>query len=156
MRADLAVEMLLDLDNRVVERVTIPEGLTSFRTFDLLAGELGIAVEDFEAAAADPSAPGGPEAWFTRNAGKEAQEPSIEGFLFPSTYEFPPEPTAEQVLKAMVAQFLTVAEQIGFVETVENERGGIAPYEALIVASLAQAEAGVPEDMGKIARVAYN
>src|SRR5690606_29181302 len=112
MRADLAVEMLLDLDNRVVERVTIPEGLTSFRTFDLLADELGIAVEDFGAAAADPIALGVPEFWFNRNDGKEVTEPSVEGFLFPSTYEFPPEPTAEQVLKAMVAQFLTVAEQI--------------------------------------------
>lgn len=156
MRADLAVEMLLDLDNRIVERVTIPEGLTSFRTMDLLSEELGIPVEEFEKAAADPIALGVPDFWYNRNDGKEVEEPSIEGFLFPSTYEFPPEPTAEQVLRTMVGQFLTVAEQIGFVETVEAERGGISPYEALIVASLAQAEAGVPEDLGKIARVAYN
>ena len=32
----------------------------------------------------------------------------------------------------------------------------ISPYEALIVASLAQAEAGNAEDLGKVARVAYN
>jgi UPF0755 protein len=56
----------------------------------------------------------------------------------------------------MVGQFVAVASEIKFVETVERERGGISPYEALIVASLAQAEAGVPEDLGKVARVAYN
>ena len=32
----------------------------------------------------------------------------------------------------------------------------ISPYEALIVASLAQAEAGNVADLGKVARVAYN
>src|SRR4029453_14951696 len=32
----------------------------------------------------------------------------------------------------------------------------ISPYEALIVASLAQAESGNDDDTGKIARVAYN
>jgi UPF0755 protein len=82
--------------------------------------------------------------------------PSIEGFLFPDTYEFNPNATAEQVLQQMVQRFLAVAQEIDFVKTVERERGGISPYEALIVASLAQAEAGVPKDLGKIARVAYN
>jgi UPF0755 protein len=149
-----AVELLLDLGNRLVERITIPEGLSSFRTFGVLAEELDIPVEDFEEAATDPIALGVPEFWFNRTDEREAAD-SIEGFLFPSTYEFPPDPTAEQVLEIMVGQFLTVVEDLGFVSTVENERN-IAPYEALIVASLAQAEAGVAEDLPRITRVAYN
>ncbi|HLU45846.1 MAG TPA: endolytic transglycosylase MltG [Natronosporangium sp.] len=152
--AATALRMLLDLNNRLVNQVTIPEGLSSFRTFQLLSDQLGIPVEEFEKAAEDPIALGVPEWWFNRTDGKETPK-SIEGFLFPSTYEFPPDPTAEQVLGIMVDQFLTVVERIGFVETVENERN-IAPYEALIVASLAQAEAGVEEDLGRVARVAYN
>lgn len=152
--AATAVEMLLDLDNRLVEQVTVPEGLSMFRTFTLLADELGIPEEDFVEAAGDPVALGVPDWWFTRSDEKEV-DPSIEGFLFPSTYEFPPDPTAEQVLEAMVGQFLTVAERIDFVQIVETERN-ISPYDALIVASLAQAEAGVEEDLGKVARVAYN
>jgi UPF0755 protein len=154
MSAASAVVALLDLSNRVVDLVTIPEGLSIFRTFDLLSEALDIPVEDFQAAAEDPIALGVPEFWFNRGDGNEAAE-SIEGFLFPSTYEFPPEPSAEQVLEMMVGQFLAVAEDIDFVETVERERK-ITPYEALIVASLAQAEAGVPDDLGKVARVAYN
>lgn len=154
MRAALAVELLLDLENRVVDRVTIPEGLTSFRTISLLSEQLGIPEEEFEEAAADPIELGVPDFWFNRTDGKDV-EPLIEGFLFPSTYEFPPDPTAEQVLSQMVNQFLTVAGSIDFADRVESERN-IAPYEALIVASLAQAEAGVPEDLGRVARVAYN
>jgi UPF0755 protein len=55
----------------------------------------------------------------------------------------------------MVQHFLTVTEKIGFVDTVQQQRK-ISPYEALTVASLAQAEAGNQVDLGKIARVAYN
>lgn len=154
MSAAGAVEALLDLENRIVELVTIPEGLSSFRTFDLLSKELGIPVEEFEAAAEDPVALGVPEFWFNRGDDRKASG-TVEGFLFPSTYEFPPEPTARQVLETMVGQFLTVAEDIDFVNVVETELS-ITPYEALIVASLAQAEAGIAEDLPRVARVAYN
>ncbi|MPZ25546.1 MAG: endolytic transglycosylase MltG [Micromonosporaceae bacterium] len=154
MSATNAVEALLDLNNRIVDRVTIPEGLSSFRIIDQLAEELDIPVEDFQAAAENPIALGVPEFWFNRSDGVEVTE-SVEGFLFPATYEFPPEPTAEQVLQIMVEQFLTTAEDLDFVDVVESERN-ISPYEALIVASLAQAEAGVPDDLGRVARVAYN
>jgi UPF0755 protein len=50
---------------------------------------------------------------------------------------------------------MNVAKKIDFVATVEQGRK-ISPYEALTVASLAQAEAGNDDDMGKVARVAYN
>jgi UPF0755 protein len=147
--------MLLDLENRLVDGVTIPEGLSSFQTIDLLSEQLDIPVEEFEEVAADPIALGVPDFWFNRSDGKEVEEPHIEGFLFPDTYEFPPDATAAQVLETMVGRFLTVAEEIDFVERVEAERQ-ILPYEALIVASLAQAEAGTEEDLGGVARVAYN
>jgi UPF0755 protein len=154
MKAADAVTALLDLENRIVDRVTIPEGLSMFRTFDLLSETLGIPVEDFGAAAEDPEALGVPDFWFTRDDDREAAK-TVEGFLFPSTYEFPPEPTAEQVLGIMIQQFLTVADEINFVDTVQQNLD-ITPYQALIVASLAQAEAGTEEDMPKVARVAYN
>jgi UPF0755 protein len=155
MRAADALAMLLDLKNKVVSKITIPEGKTAIQTYQILAKETGLKVEQFTAAAKDPTALGVPEFWFTRHDGKKVTR-SIEGFLFPATYDFDPGLTAPQILEQMVGQFLKVAEGINFVHRVEAERGGIAPYEALIVASLAQAEAGVPEDIGKIARVAYN
>jgi UPF0755 protein len=153
MKASDAVLMLLDLDNRVVEMVTIREGLSKFRTYALLSEELGIPVEEFEEAEATVLELV-PDWWFSRTDGKDAEE-SIEGFLFPDTYEFPPEVTAESALTLMVDRFLTLTGEMDFAERVEGERN-ISPYEALIVASLAQAEAGVDDDMGKVARVAYN
>ncbi|WP_028183294.1 endolytic transglycosylase MltG [Salinispora arenicola] len=149
-----AVAALLDLTNRVVNGITIPEGRTAKSVYKLLSEKTNVPVTEFEAAAKNPIALGVPEWWFTRTDDRKV-EPSIEGFLFPDTYEFPPKSTAESILGLMVERFLTVAEELRFVDRVQNERQ-IAPYEALIVASLAQAEAGVPGDLGKVARVAYN
>ncbi|WBB81375.1 endolytic transglycosylase MltG [Micromonospora sp. WMMD882] len=155
MSGESALTMLLDLKNKIVNGITIPEGRTAKQTYELLAKETKIPVEDFEAAAKDPEALGVPDWWFNRTDGKPVKK-SIEGFLFPDTYEMPPKATAEVILKEMVAHFLTVTGGMEFAERVEKERGGISPYEALIVASLAQAEAGTKADLGKVARVAYN
>ncbi|MFI6226880.1 endolytic transglycosylase MltG [Micromonospora echinospora] len=155
MSGESALGMLLDLKNKIVNGITIPEGTTAKRTYKLLSEKTQIPVEDFEAAAKDPEALGVPDWWFKRNDGKKVVK-SIEGFLYPDTYEVPPKATAEVILKQMVSNFLTVTGNMQFAERVQKERGGISPYEALIVASLAQAEAGTKADLGKVARVAYN
>ncbi|MEV4412838.1 endolytic transglycosylase MltG [Catellatospora sp. NPDC049609] len=155
LSADDAVLMLLDLRNRIVNGITIPEGLSSFRVYKLLSAKTGISEADLKAAAKDPIALGVPDWWFHRSDEKKVT-PHIEGFLFPDTYEFAPNATADTVLRTMVNRFLTVTGGMSFAETVPAELGGIAPYEALIVASLAQAEAGNADDFGKVARVAYN
>ena len=155
MSGDAAVAAMLDLKNRIVNGITIPEGLTAKTVYKRLSEKTDIPVKDFEAAAKDPEALGVPDWWFKRSDGKKVK-PSIEGFLFPDTYEIPPKATAETVLKLMVNNFLTVTSNMQYAEKVQQDRGGITPYEALIVASLAQAEAGNKADLGKVARVAYN
>lgn len=155
MSAAAAILMLLDPTSRLVNGITIPEGLSSFKIFKLLAEKLELPEEDFKAAAADPIKLGVPDWWFNRLDGKKPKK-SIEGFLFPDTYEFPENVTAEGALKMMVQRFLDVTSEMNFVKRVEEERKLVSPYEALIVASLAQAEAGKPGDLGKVARVAYN
>ncbi|SCL73799.1 endolytic transglycosylase MltG [Micromonospora peucetia] len=155
MSGESAVTAMLDLKNRIVNGVTIPEGRTAKNVYQLLSKETKIPVKDFEAAAKDPIARGVPDWWFKRTDGKKVK-PAIEGFLYPDTYEIPPKATAETIIEQMVENFLTVAGAMQFADRVQKERGGISPYEALIVASLAQAEAGNKEDLGKVARVAYN
>ncbi|MDO3704189.1 endolytic transglycosylase MltG [Micromonospora sp. C28SCA-DRY-2] len=155
MSGESAVAAMLDLKNRVVNGLTIPEGRTAKNVYKLLSEKTKIPVKEFETAAKDPIALGVPDWWFKRTDGKKVK-PSIEGFLFPDTYEIPPKATAESILKLMVENFLTVTGQMQFADRVQKERGGISPYEALIVASLAQAEAGNKDDLGKVARVAYN
>ncbi|MEU5947159.1 endolytic transglycosylase MltG [Micromonospora sp. NPDC047465] len=155
MSGESAVTAMLDLKNRIVNGVTIPEGRTAKNVYQLLSKETKIPVKEFEEAAKDPLALGVPDWWFKRTDGKKVK-PSIEGFLYPDTYEIPPKATAETILTLMVENFLAVTEEMQFADRVQKERGGISPYEALIVASLAQAEAGNKDDLGKVARVAYN
>ncbi|EEP74537.1 aminodeoxychorismate lyase [Micromonospora sp. ATCC 39149] len=155
MSGEQALVMLLDLKNKVTNQVTIPEGRTAKGVYKLLSEKTKIPVKEFEAAAKDPEALGVPDWWFKRTDGKPVKK-SIEGFLYPDTYEIPPKATAEILLTMMVENFLTVTGEMKFADRVQEERGGISPYEALIVASLAQAEAGNKDDLGKVARVAYN
>jgi UPF0755 protein len=154
MSGEEAVKLLLDPKSRVSKGVTIPEGKTSFQVYELLAKGTGIPVAQFKAAAKDPEALGVPDFWFNRTDDQRVTK-SIEGFLFPDTYEFEPNATAAEILETMVQHFLSVAKKLDFVDKVEQDRD-ISPYEALTVASLAQAEGGVQEDFGKVARVAYN
>ncbi|GAA0499841.1 hypothetical protein Ade02nite_93030 [Paractinoplanes deccanensis] len=154
MSAESAVTLLLDPKSRVSKGVTIPEGKTANQVYDILAKATGKKVEDFKEAAKDPEALGVADFWFNRSNNAKATK-SIEGFLFPDTYEFDPKATAEDMLRTMVTHFNTVAEETGFVEKAQSDRN-LTPNEVLTVASLAQAEAGNKDDLGKVARVAYN
>ncbi|GIH17347.1 endolytic transglycosylase MltG [Rugosimonospora africana] len=162
MKASLAVDALLarDKDNKLINKVsttvTIPEGLISLQVFNTLSKATHIPVDDFKKAAANPAALGIPDYWLKREDGKPMPKPfSIEGFLYPSTYEFDPGTDATTILKTMVGNFLTVVGQLKFPENVQ-QKFGVSPYEALIAASLAQAEAPKATDMAGVARVLYN
>jgi UPF0755 protein len=154
MSAAAAITLMLDPASRVSHGITIPEGKTAKQVYAILAAATKLPVADFTTAAKDPAKLGIPAAWFARDDGQKAAK-SVEGFLFPDTYEFDPGATATDMLKEMVAHFMAVVNKIKFADTVKAKRK-ITPYEALTVASLAQAEAGNAEDLGKIARVAYN
>jgi UPF0755 protein len=154
MSAKSAVAALLDPKSRITSGVTIPEGKTALQTYALLSKATKIPVKDFQAAGKNPIALGVPTWWFNRRDHLPAQK-SIEGFLFPDTYEFDPKLDATQILKTMVDRFMTQVQDLGFVDTVQNNLS-VSPFEALVVASLAQAEAGNTVDLSKISRVAYN
>jgi UPF0755 protein len=154
MRAADALALILDRTSRWVWQAKIIDGWSYKRTFAELSKVTGIPVAEFEAAAKDPIALGVPDFWFNRRDGKPAAK-SIEGFLFPDTYEFAPNSTAVDILKEMVGQFIKVVTELNLTAKVEGELK-VSPFEALIVASLAQAEAGIKEDLPHVARVAYN
>ncbi|GAA0809441.1 endolytic transglycosylase MltG [Spirilliplanes yamanashiensis] len=154
MRAKDVVVAMLDRASRITSGVTIQEGLTSFEIYQKVSEKTGRPVEEYRAAAKDPEALGIPDWWFTRDDGQKVTK-SIEGFLFPDTYEFDPNATAVDHLRLMVGRFLTVTGEMQFADQSQKVRK-ITPYEVLTVASLAQAEAGNAEDLGKVARVAYN
>src|SRR5580700_1480203 len=85
-------------EGRVFEiSVTVPEGFNTFQIADLLESK-GLTTRDaLLAAAADP----------TPIRDLDSDVPSVEGFLFPATYQFPRHVTAQQIIAKMTDHFRT-------------------------------------------------
>jgi len=79
---------------------------------------------------------------------------TMEGLLYPETYRIEDTEDEEAVLRRMVSTFDQVASEVGVGDA--EARVGVSPYEAIIVASLIEAEAKDDGDRPKIARVIYN
>jgi len=79
---------------------------------------------------------------------------SLEGLLFPDTYQVSNGESEAQVIERMVA----LMERVGGQEDILTKSAalGITPYQALTVASMIEEEARLPEDRPRIARVIYN
>ncbi|MET0741642.1 MAG: endolytic transglycosylase MltG [Candidatus Nanopelagicales bacterium] len=143
MSATGALDLMLDPSSRIMAQVTLPEGLRLTETLDRLAAGTQIPLAELTAAAQNGPAIGLP-AYANNNA---------EGFLFPARYDIQPNDTATSVLSTLVARFGQSSEAVNL----EGRAAGVGltPYQALVVASLLEAE-GHPEDFTKIARVVYN
>jgi UPF0755 protein len=79
---------------------------------------------------------------------------AVEGFLYPATYYFPAHTNPTTALQQMVTQFTDQARSSNF--TARAQALHITPYQELVIASIAQAEAKFPEDYPKVARVILN
>lgn len=138
MKAEYALLALLDPNNRDLRKITIPEGKSKDYYFDKIASLTGVDLEDVKAAAEDTDALGLPA---------EA-DGNLEGWLFPSTYQFNPGVTPSDVMREMIDT--TIA-------TLDSK--GVAPKDReriLTVASLVEKEAKLDVDRPLIAGVIYN
>jgi UPF0755 protein len=80
---------------------------------------------------------------------------SLEGFLFPKTYEFPKKELDERlVLETMLEQFRIEAEELDVVRRAKEL--GLTPYEVVVLASMIEKEYGVDEDGPLISGVIHN
>ena len=146
MKASLALALLLDPKSLVQAQVVVPEGLRMrdiFARIDASSDDISLA--DLQSAAKDPAKLGVPK-W---GAGH-----SLEGFLFPATYAFPPGTNATQALTAMVSRF---NQEAASVHLVAGARAlGSSPYDVLTLASIVEREGRLIADFPKIAEVFYN
>lgn len=132
-----ALNALLDPQSRMTVSVTVPEGTRAKDTLRLIVKGLGLKEADVRAAAK------------SRDLGlPKAAKGKLEGYLYPATYEFPPDVSAEQVLRKMIERGTEVYEELGISERRLRE--------TVIKASIIQAEAGNQKYMGKVARVLDN
>jgi UPF0755 protein len=79
---------------------------------------------------------------------------TLEGLLFPSTYEISEKDTAREVVELLAAQFEREANGIDLARRAGSVN--LDPYEAIIVASMIEAETFLDEERPKVARVIYN
>jgi UPF0755 protein len=142
---EAAMAAILDPANRLVSQVTIPEGYTERQVLTLLASKTGLPIAELRAAAGKISNLGLPEGMSPKTA---------EGFLFPSTYEFDPDQSADEVVQQLAGQFAAEYRKLGFAAGAKALK--LTPYQALIIASLIESEAKFPEDRPKVARVILN
>ena len=127
-------------------KVTFPEGFTYEQMALRLADRVPrLSAVDFDNAATDGSIDA---AWLPDGI------TSLEGLLFPDTYQVSNGESEREVLQRMVH----LMERVGGQEDIEDgaARQGLTPYQVLIVASMIEREARVDEDRPKIARVIYN
>jgi UPF0755 protein len=137
MSAESALTALQDPANRVVAGALIIEGTTLPTALKALSDGTGIPLADFEAASKDLASFGLPP-----------EAPSLEGYLFPATYEFEPNQTAQQILQRLVNETFTRLDAAG-VAVADRHR-------VLTLAGLVQKEGGPEADFPKVARVFQN
>jgi UPF0755 protein len=88
-----------------------------------------------------------------RSRFEPSQVHSLEGLLFPSTYQIVGSDTALTVARRLVTQFDSQVSKLDFSRV---HALGYTTYQAIIVASMIEAEAKVNGDRPKIAEVIYN
>lgn len=135
MSAQSALDRLVDPAYKS-SGVTVREGLWVDEVFAILAENTGNEVADYEAVEPEsldlPAAANG----------------ELEGYLYPSTYDFPEESSPQEQLQTMIDQGKSVYADIGIAD---DELGDI-----IIEASLIQAEAAFSDDLPMVARVIEN
>jgi uncharacterized YceG family protein len=85
--------------------------------------------------------------------GAPADTPSLEGFLFPATYELYAGTPVSRLVSEQLAAF---RENFGGGELHRAKVLGVTPYELLTVASIIEREAAIPHDRPLVAAVIYN
>ena len=118
--------------------VTIPEGYTMF--------DIAKAMEDAGlGSAADFVHVAETQTQLISDLAPDAK--SLEGYLFPNTYEFTRTESLEEMAATMVHQFRQVAQQIGLNSDVTR---------VVTMASIVEKETAAPEERPRVASVYYN
>jgi UPF0755 protein len=125
-----------------VKEFVVPEGFTMFDIADLAASEGFLSRDEFLEAARDPSP--------IRDIAPAA--PTLEGFLFPATYEFPRHMTGKDMTSAMVKKF----RQEWLTLPSENTLPGYNLQNIVTLASLVERETPRPEERPHVAGVFEN
>ena len=134
-------------------RVTVPEGFTLRQIAEKLQQQ-GIDGQAFIQAAQSYKAPAESAA-----AGIPASAPlkeRLEGYLFPETYEWPKDVTAEEVVKTMTGELDKKLAQLPADWEQAAAKHGLTLHQVLTLASLVEREVAVDEERALVSGVIHN
>ena len=148
------VQQLVEGPNAEGTTVVVTEGLTVEQTAEVVEESLGIDAEEFiEQAKASNYVDDYPFL-------EDAVNDSLEGFLYPKTYNFTEDPTADSVIRKMLDQYEEEVESLDFdsaIAELESRYGvTMTKYDILIMASIVEREALTSDQRLNIASVFYN
>lgn len=150
------IELLTSGPNASTAQVVVPEGYTVSQIAQTVQDSLGISADDFLAQAKASNY----VADYPFLSG--AHEDSLEGYLFPKTYDFSgmESVTADAVIRAMLDQYQTEVSSIDLdaAASALSERYGLAldANDVITMASIVEREAVTDEQRPKVASVFYN
>lgn len=152
MSPESVVERLLaGPDEATGQSVIVYEGHDIRRILEGLAEQTGIPVAEFEAALTSGVVT---SSFLPTELPDGVDEVTRwEGLLYPARYEVADGANAAAILAAMAVE---MERRFAAVDRSRLSSLGVSPYEALVVASLIQREAGTEEDRPLIASVIYN
>lgn len=131
-----ALRILIEGKNRVVLQVTVPEGQRIQQIRQLLVDDLGLEAAEIDSA-------------FDSQLERVSEKaPTLEGYLFPATYTFDPNVSAQQVIRTMVDRMEA--------ELATHQIELKDAHDLLSIAALIQAEGKITDDFFKISRVFAN
>lgn len=124
-------------------KVTIPEGYNIYQIGEVIENQKMGSKKRFVSLAKDKN--------FIKKLGLDL--PSLEGYLFPTTYFFDPATTEEEMIKEMVQQTFKVLKDI---QENDEKNKNFNIHKVITLASLVEKEAKVKEEMPLIAAVFLN
>lgn len=141
-----AIDLLVAGPNTGIVTVTIPEGRSRYEISQQLA-EQGRLEGDYMAASAKSSELN------PRRFGAPSGTNSLEGFLWPATYEFEDGASVDDLVGQQLVAF---KENIGEVNMRFARSKNLTVYDVLIIASLIDREVSVASERRTVASVIYN
>jgi UPF0755 protein len=140
-----AIDRLVAGPSREIIQLTIPEGL-SRREIAPIAGRAGVR-GDYVRASAETSLIN------ARDYGLQKEPESLEGFLFPATYELRSGASAQTLVPRQLAAF---RDNLAQVDLAYARRKNLTAFDVVTIASMVEREAQQPRERKLVAAVIYN
>jgi len=143
---DRLVAKLLEGGQPPTVKVAIPEGTTLRQAAAIVADDVAtISASDYVAVARDD-----PPAFRLQGYRRGT---TLEGMLFPATYELDPKATAEEFVADQLAAF---DDNFAKVDMTRARKANLTAYDVVIIASMIDREAMVADERAVVAAVIWN